>query len=121
MPDNIEELSKLDKEKLDNVKEDIKTRLEEAHGRVTPAMLEQEVRALENSLSIKRLIEEIESHGNEVLYLSCDVRCYEDLKRAIEQAVGKSGPVNILIHGAGIEKSRLLSQKKGRNLGRFSP
>ncbi|NLP13740.1 MAG: SDR family NAD(P)-dependent oxidoreductase [Clostridium sp.] len=112
LPDNIEELSKLDKEKLDNVKEDIKTRLEEAHGRVTPAMLEQEVRALENSLSIKRLIEEIESHGNEVLYLSCDVRCYEDLKRAIEQAVGKSGPVNILIHGAGIEKSRLLSQKK---------
>ena len=111
IPDDIEELSKLDKTQSDKVKQGIIRRLEEDHKRVTPTMVEGELKMLENSISIKRLIEDIESDGNEVLYMPCDVRCHEDMKKVLEHAVEKNGPVNIIIHGAGIEKSRLLHQK----------
>lgn len=54
---------------------------------------------------------QIKDDGNEALYLSCDVRNYEELKEVIKESVKNNGPVHVLIHGAGIEKSRLLKDK----------
>lgn len=94
------------------LKKNIRKGLERIHGRVTPAMVEREFKAFQNSLSIKELISDIESDGNEVVYLNCDVRDYEGLGKALDRAIKNNGPIDILIHGAGIEKSRFLLDKR---------
>jgi len=68
------------------------------------------------SNSIKKLLESIKEDGNSATYLACDVRNYEELKKALDKAVQENGPVHVLIHGAGVERSRLLSQKEREEL-----
>ena len=108
---NVEEFSQLDDEQLENKKIEIKERLQKAHSKVTPVMVNRELEKIKKAVSVYKLINEIKNDGNEALYISCDVRDYEKLEKAIKESVKNNGPVHVLIHGAGIEKSRLLKDK----------
>lgn len=112
LSDSIGEISELDEIALNKRKLEIQKELERTHKKVTPVMVQQEFDKLIKSISIKKLLLSVEENGSTALYISCDVRSYDDLKEALGRAVQKNGPVNVLIHGAGIEKSRLLSQKE---------
>ncbi|HOM01630.1 MAG TPA: SDR family NAD(P)-dependent oxidoreductase [Acetivibrio sp.] len=101
-----------DEASLNNIKLEIQKRLEKANKKVTPVMVQKEFDKLVKSDSIKKLLESIKKDGNSAEYLSCDVRNYEELKKALDKAVQENGPVHVLIHGAGVERSRLLSQKE---------
>ncbi|RXE59184.1 type I polyketide synthase [Acetivibrio mesophilus] len=110
--DDTVEISEGDEASVNNIKLEIQKRLEKTNERVTPVMVQKEYDRLVKSNSIKRLIESIKKDGNSGVYLSCDIRNYEELKKALDKAVQENGPVHVLIHGAGVEKSRLLTQKE---------
>jgi acyl transferase domain-containing protein/NAD(P)-dependent dehydrogenase (short-subunit alcohol dehydrogenase family)/acyl carrier protein len=111
LPDNIAELAGLDAGELEQKKLEIHNALKQKVKKVTPLMVQTEFDKISNAISVYQIIQRIEQDGNEVIYLPCDVSGFAKLKKAMAQAVSKNGPVQILIHGAGIEKSRLISQK----------
>jgi acyl transferase domain-containing protein/NAD(P)-dependent dehydrogenase (short-subunit alcohol dehydrogenase family) len=111
LPSDIEELSNLDEGSLEEKKTEIYNRLKNEGKKATPAEVQKEHSKLIKAVSAYRLIKEIEKNGSDVLYFSCDVTDYEALKDALHYATTAYGPVNVIIHGAGIEKSRLLKDK----------
>jgi len=50
-------------------------------------MVQKEYDKLIKSNSIKKLLESIKEDGNSATYLACDVRNYEELKKALDKAV----------------------------------
>lgn len=111
LPSDIEELSNLDEGSLEQKKTEIYNRLKNEGKKATPAEVQKEHSKLIKAVSAYRLIKEIEKDGSDVLYFSCDVTDYEALKNALHYSTTAYGPANVIIHGAGIEKSRLLSDK----------
>lgn len=112
LADNPGEIFEADEASLNNLKLEIGKKLEKANERVTPVMVQKEYDRLLKSNSIYKLLESIKADGNSAVYLSCDVRDYDELEKALGKAVEENGAVHVLIHGAGVEKSKLLAQKE---------
>ncbi|TYQ16382.1 UNVERIFIED_CONTAM: acyl transferase domain-containing protein [Acetivibrio alkalicellulosi] len=108
---NIEHLSIQNENEVSQKKLEIKSQLEKKYKKVTPVMVQEEYDKFERAHCINDLINIIKEDGNQVLYLSCDIRNYDGLKEGLEKAVNENGPVHVLIHAAGIEKSRLIKEK----------
>ncbi|MFZ5988671.1 MAG: SDR family NAD(P)-dependent oxidoreductase [Bacillota bacterium] len=113
LPEDIKDLSQLNERELSQKKLEIQKILGSKHERVTPLMIQEEFEKILRAISVYNLVNEVERNGSKALYLSCDVRDYENLQIALEKSVEQNGPVNVLIHAAGIEKSRLLREKPG--------
>lgn len=111
LPENIARLAAMDDNQLNRERDAIFNRLKKTVPKVTPLMAQMEFEKITKAVSAYRLIEKIKANGCEVLYLPCDVRMEQDLRAAIQAAVKKHGPIHCLIHGAGVEKSRLLKDK----------
>lgn len=111
IPSDIEELSKLDKAALEQKKLEIYDRLKGEGKKATPSEVQKEFSKITKAISVHRLLKEIREKGNSVEYYSCNVSDYEALKAVIDKAVLNFGAINVIIHGAGIEKSRLIGQK----------
>ncbi|NLD47429.1 MAG: SDR family NAD(P)-dependent oxidoreductase, partial [Clostridiaceae bacterium] len=111
IPENIKELSALGEDGIKGKRHEIQEALKKDGKKVTPALVQEELDKLIKAVSVYKLVEEIEGSGCRVSYVSCDVTDYESLKEALNESVESFGPVNVLIHGAGIEKSRLIAQK----------
>lgn len=111
LPPNIEELSKLDESSLEQKKNEIYDKLKREGKKATPVEVQNEYNKLNKAISVYKLLNDIRKNGCDVRYYSCDVRNHEGLKEVLNAAVANFGPVNVVIHGAGIEKSRLIGQK----------
>ncbi|MDQ2086118.1 SDR family NAD(P)-dependent oxidoreductase [Herbivorax sp. ANBcel31] len=112
LEDNIESLSLLSDEQLEDKKIEIKEQLQKEHSKVTPVMVKDKLEKIKKAISVYKLVNEIKSDGNEAVYISCDVRNHEQLEKNIKKSIKKNGSVHILIHGAGIERSKLLKDKR---------
>jgi len=111
IPSDIEELSKLDEAALDQKKLEIHDLLKREGKKATPTEIQKEFSKITKAISVYKLLKEIRENGSDVEYYSCDVSDYEKLKEVMDKAVSCYGPVNVIIHGAGVEKSRLIGQK----------
>lgn len=111
IPENIKELSALDEDSLKNKRHEIQETLVRNGMKVTPVLLKEEWDKLLKAVSIYKLVKEIEDSGSQIAYIACDVTDYESLKEALYKSFERFGPANVLIHGAGIERSRLIAQK----------
>jgi NAD(P)-dependent dehydrogenase (short-subunit alcohol dehydrogenase family)/acyl carrier protein len=111
LPVNIEELSKLDEKSLEQIRIDMYDRYKAEGNKATPAELQMEYSKITKAISVYKLLQEIKENGSDVQYISCDVTDYQGLKSALAQTTAAYGSVNVIIHGAGIEKSRLIEQK----------
>ncbi len=111
IPSDIEELSRLDLSVLEQKKTEIYDQLKEAGKKATPSEVQKEFSKLTKAISVHNLLKVIRENGCEVCYYTCDVSDFDALKTAIDKAVSNYGPANVVIHAAGIEKSRLLGQK----------
>ncbi|MCX7747118.1 MAG: SDR family NAD(P)-dependent oxidoreductase [Clostridia bacterium] len=111
IPSNIEALSKLDGKSLEQKKMEIYDRLKKEGKKAAPAEVQKEYNRLMNAISVYKLLESIRKNGGEANYFSSDVTDYESLKETLKEAVRAFGPVNVIIHGAGIEKSNHISRK----------
>ncbi|HEY9061759.1 MAG TPA: SDR family NAD(P)-dependent oxidoreductase [Pseudobacteroides sp.] len=111
LPSNIDELSSLDENSLEQKKLQIHEQLKKEGKKVSPAEVQKEHTKLIKAISVYKLLNNIRNNGCEVRYFSCDVSEYENLSAVLRDAVSVFGPVNVAIHGAGVEKSRLIGQK----------
>lgn len=111
LPINIEELSSLDETSLEQKRIEIYDRFKKDRKKISPAEIEREYSKVIKAISAHRLLKEIRENGSDAQYFSCDVTDYSGLKSVIERATSAFGPANIVIHGAGVERSRLIGQK----------
>jgi NAD(P)-dependent dehydrogenase (short-subunit alcohol dehydrogenase family) len=110
LPPDIEELSELDQASLELKR----TALYHSSKKVrkqAPSEIEKEYGSMIKAISVYKLMKEIRENGNEVQYYSCDIRDYDGLKQVFQRSESSFGPANVIIHGAGAEKSRLIGQK----------
>ncbi|MFW6306241.1 MAG: SDR family NAD(P)-dependent oxidoreductase, partial [Bacillota bacterium] len=111
LPTNIKDLSRLDENELQDRKIEILNKLKEEGSDYSPVMVEKEYQKILKAISVYRLINTIENNGGTADYYDCDVRDYEKMKLSLNNTVEKNGPIDIIIHAAGLEKSQLITEK----------
>jgi acyl transferase domain-containing protein/acyl carrier protein len=98
----------------DGLKRDIFERLKARGERATPALVEKELMALERAVAARAAIEAVERAGGRAFWYACDLRDEVAVARACAAVRERSGGVDALLHGAGLEISRRLADKEPR-------
>jgi acyl transferase domain-containing protein/NAD(P)-dependent dehydrogenase (short-subunit alcohol dehydrogenase family) len=111
LPTNISALAAMDEKRLEQVRTEIHQRLKASESKVTPLMVQNEFEKVTKAIAAYHLMEKIEQAGSQVRYFACDVRKSEDLLGVVHEAVRQFGPVHVVIHGAGLERSHLFLDK----------
>ncbi|MCK5773780.1 MAG: SDR family NAD(P)-dependent oxidoreductase, partial [Thermoplasmata archaeon] len=111
---DVERLSDLDDEGLKKEKELLKERLKDEGRKVTPVLLEREFSSITKSIAIHKMLSDVKSSGSEVFYHSLDVTDAKGIKKMVK----KAGKFDGIIHGAGVEQSKLISAKKKEDFDR---
>ncbi len=83
-------------------------RLSKSGQKATPAIINQEIAALERAAATLKTMETIHKLGGQAVYLPCDVSDAKAVKNVVDQILHKENHVDVLIHAAGVEKSRKL-------------
>jgi len=98
----------------EGLKRELFERLKARGERATPALVERELMGLERGAAALAAIQAIEGAGGRVHYYSVDLRDGAAVAQACGQVRERSARVDLLLHGAGLEISRLLSDKEPR-------
>ncbi|MEE2758425.1 MAG: SDR family NAD(P)-dependent oxidoreductase, partial [Candidatus Thermoplasmatota archaeon] len=70
-------------------------------------------------LEVYRTIQEIQESGNRALYDACDVTNRKAVSRALSAVVNEFGPVTGIVHGAGLEESKLVADKSWESFSKI--
>jgi len=89
----------------------IKAELKEAGERVTPKKVEQALWPLRKAEEARQTLVDLRALGADVSYFRADVSRPEYCRRLVADVFSHFGPVDVLIHGAGVEESRLIADK----------
>jgi malonyl CoA-acyl carrier protein transacylase len=79
--------------------------------RVTPVSVQKAVRPLARQLAIAETVQDLRRTGAQVEYFSADLSDAEAVGVAVAKIRERFGRVDVVIHGAGVEISRLAEQK----------
>ena len=80
-------------------------------GKVTMVEWEHAWNQKMRTLEIHRTIRDIQETGNRALYDACDVTNRKAVSKVLSAVVKEFGPVTGIIHGAGLEESKLVADK----------
>ena len=112
LPSNIEELAGLDADGLKQLKDKVVGELKSKNERVTPVMIDKEYSKYTTAIDIYKNIQEMKLLGApEVEYFSCDVANNNAMKETINKIRERFGRIDAVIHGAGMNKDKLLEDK----------
>ncbi|MGB9799729.1 MAG: SDR family NAD(P)-dependent oxidoreductase [Thermanaerothrix sp.] len=75
------------------------------------AEVEQHLAALDRAEGTLRLLEEVRSQGSDIIYLTADVTEAQAVEDVVARVIHEQGHIDVLIHAAGIERSRRLESK----------
>ncbi|WP_230467581.1 type I polyketide synthase [Lujinxingia vulgaris] len=89
----------------------IKEALKASGERATPVAVRQKLRPLEAQREIVTNLERMRDAGARAEYFSCDVADAGQVERLVAEVAARFGRVSGVIHGAGVEDSRLLADK----------
>lgn len=96
----------------EGVKRELIERLTKASSeRVTPVVVERELRKIEREAVTREGIRTVEKAGATAVYHSCDVTKTENVKKIIESVVKAHGRIDLIMHAAGLEISRPVESK----------
>ncbi len=98
----------------EGLKRDVFERLKARGERATPALVERELAGLERAAAAVAALEAVERAGGRAHYYCLDLRDGAAVARACAQVRERSGRVDLLLHGAGLEISRFLPDKEPR-------
>lgn len=102
---------KWDSQNLENRKVELRELIARTGRRATPVLIEEAVASALKQRELQFTLKKIQELGRELEYLNCDVTSFEQLKMCLENVTAKWGKITGIIHGAGFEKSQLLSKK----------
>jgi malonyl CoA-acyl carrier protein transacylase len=95
-------------------KDAIKARLTSEGERATPARIEAVLEPLRRADEIRRTLEVLRGAGAEVHYLQCDLASAAAAHQLVVDVEAHFGPIDLVIHGAGVEESRFVADKDER-------
>jgi len=75
------------------------------------AEVEQHLAALERAEGTLRLLEEVRTWGAEITYIPADVTDAQAVESVVHRVAQEQGRLDVLIHAAGVERSRRLESK----------
>ena len=96
---------------LDRSKTEITEHLQQQFEKVTPIMVQEALQPLIHAEEVRHNIEIMESFGAEVHFYSVDVRKLESVQQAFAEIHSICDSIDLVVHGAGTEESRLLKDK----------
>jgi acyl transferase domain-containing protein/acyl carrier protein/NADP-dependent 3-hydroxy acid dehydrogenase YdfG len=96
----------------EGLKRDIFERLKARGERATPAMVEKEMAALERSYTALSAIEAVKKAGGAVHYYCVNLLEANAVASVMKKVASASGRIDVMLHAAGLEVSRLLPDKK---------
>ena len=98
----------------DGLKRDLFARMQARGERATPAMVEKELAALERAHAARSAIDAVRAAGGTVHYFSLDLTDADAVSGVIDEVRRHSGRIDVLLHAAGMERSRPLADKTPR-------
>ena len=108
-PDNPD-LARLANDK-DGLMRDLHARIKARGKRATPALVEKEMAGLERAQAARSAIDAVRAAGGTVHYYSVNLTDAEAVSKIIGEARERSGRIDVLLHAAGMERSRFLPDK----------
>jgi len=98
----------------DALKRDLFARIQARGERATPALVEKELAALERAHAALDAIQKVRVAGGTAHYFSVNLTDAEAVAKIITQVRERSGRIDVLLHGAGLDRSRSLAEKEPR-------
>jgi acyl transferase domain-containing protein/NAD(P)-dependent dehydrogenase (short-subunit alcohol dehydrogenase family) len=98
----------------DGLKRELFTRIQSRGERATPALVERELAALERAHAAQSAIDAVRSAGGTAHYFSVNLTDAEAVANVIAQIRKEHGRIDVLLHGAGLDRSRSLAEKEPR-------
>jgi acyl carrier protein/NAD(P)-dependent dehydrogenase (short-subunit alcohol dehydrogenase family) len=108
---NNSDIARLDSDR-EGLKRDIFERFKLRGERATPVMVDKEIAALERSQAALGAIQAVRKCGGTAHYRSVDLMDNVTVPRIMSEIAEQHGRVDVLIHAAGLEISRAISDKK---------
>jgi malonyl CoA-acyl carrier protein transacylase len=97
----------------EGLKRDLMNRLRSASSeRVTPVMVERELQRIEREAATREGIRAVERAGGKPSYHSCNVTDSSSVDAVIKEILAKHGRIDLIVHAAGLERSRPLDVKE---------
>src|SRR5579885_823962 len=96
----------------EGLKRDLHARLKARGERATPALVERELAALERAQAARGAIEAVQAAGGTARYFSVNLTDADAVAGVIREVRERSGRIDVLLHAAGMERSRFLPEKE---------
>ncbi len=93
------------------LKKDLMARLSTPDNKATPAQVDQRLNMLDRCAATLETLDRVTSAGGTAHYIFCDVTKPELVSSLVDQILEKEGHVDVLLHAAGLERSRKLENK----------
>ena len=98
----------------EGLKRELFSRIQAGGERATPALVEKELAALERAQAARSAIDAVRAAGGTPYYFSVNLTDAEAVGKIITQVRERSGRIDILLHAAGLDRSRALFEKEPR-------
>jgi NAD(P)-dependent dehydrogenase (short-subunit alcohol dehydrogenase family) len=108
----------LDDAGLQRLRQEILEDLRSHNPKVTPVEWDAAFEPVLKSLEIDRTLRRIEAAGAEAVYHAVDVGDRKSLATVLDSIRATDGPIQAIVHGAGVEKSRAFTSKTPAELDR---
>jgi len=93
---------------------DLHARIKARGKRATPALVEKELAVLERAQAARAAIDAVRAAGGTARYYSVNLTDADAVAKVIGDVRERSGRIDVLLHAAGIERSRFLPDKDPR-------
>jgi NAD(P)-dependent dehydrogenase (short-subunit alcohol dehydrogenase family) len=98
----------------EGLKRELASRIQARGERATPALVEKELAALERANAAMTAIRAVRTAGGTAHYFSVDLRDAARVSEIVDEIRRRSGRIDVLLHAAGLERSRFLPDKDER-------
>ncbi|CEG56335.1 type I polyketide synthase [Legionella fallonii] len=78
---------------------------------ITPRQLDEEAKRILTNREIRKTLDALSKNGSKATYYSLDILNEQELKATINEITQKHGVIKGLIHGAGILRDKMITQK----------
>jgi len=82
-----------------------------ANPTASPAEMKRQYEHARSRWEVNESLEKLARCGGQIEYIACDVTDADQVARAVEQILAKHGRIDLLLHGAGVQKSKRLEHR----------
>jgi acyl transferase domain-containing protein len=98
----------------EGLKRELFARMQARGERATPALVEKELASLERAQAAQAAIDAVRNAGGTAYYFSVNLTDAEAVANVIDQVRQRSNRIDVLLHAAGLDRSRSLAEKEPR-------